>query len=101
MVLPPSRLARGGPAVTAAAMPPLPFSPWQAEHFAWKIGAPWAGVPLPGGRPVPSGMMVMSQGAMSAGLIGLPRRGLSAADAMDRDTTASDNASSAVLCVDM
>ena len=34
MVLPPSRLARGGPAVTAAAMPPLPFSPWQAEHFA-------------------------------------------------------------------
>ena len=35
------------------------------------------------GRGVPSGMMVMSQGAISAGLMGLPRRGLSAADAMD------------------
>src|SRR6266550_9522332 len=39
------------------------------------MGAPCAGVPLPGGRPVPSGRMLMSQAAMSAGSIGLPRFG--------------------------
>src|SRR5690242_2107980 len=37
--------------------------------------APSAGVPLPGGRPVPSGSTLMSQAAMSAGLIGFPRFG--------------------------
>src|SRR5439155_8814560 len=37
--------------------------------------APWAGVPLPGGRPVPSGKILMSQAAISAGSIGLPRFG--------------------------
>src|SRR5690242_18824134 len=43
------------------------------------MGAPCAGVPLPGGNPVPSGMMLMSHGAMSFGSIGLPRLGISAA----------------------
>src|SRR5260370_3786980 len=38
--------------------------------------APSAGVPLPGGRPEPSGNTLMSQAAMSAGLIGLPRFGV-------------------------
>src|SRR6266849_5132915 len=37
--------------------------------------APSAGVPVPGGRPDPSGRMLMSQPAMSAGLIGFPRFG--------------------------
>src|SRR6516164_4227345 len=37
--------------------------------------APSAGVPLPGGRPVPSGRMLISQAAISAGLIGFPRFG--------------------------
>src|SRR5690242_21194282 len=37
--------------------------------------APSAGVPLPGGRPVPSGSTLMSQAAMSAGLIAFPRFG--------------------------
>src|SRR5258708_2787775 len=37
--------------------------------------APSAGVPLPGGRPVPSGSTLMSQTAISAGLIGFPRFG--------------------------
>src|SRR5215813_5137945 len=45
------------------------------------MGAPCTAVPLPAGRPVPSGMMVMSHGAMSAGLTGLPRLGPSAANA--------------------
>src|SRR5580765_6536980 len=81
MLLPPSRLARGGPAFRNDAKPPTPFSPWQAEHLFWKIGAPCAGVPLPAGRPVPSGMMLMSQGAISASVIGLPRLGPSAANA--------------------
>src|SRR5689334_17687335 len=37
--------------------------------------APSAGVPLPGGRPEPSGSTLMSQAAISAGLIGFPRFG--------------------------
>src|SRR2546426_792334 len=36
---------------------------------------PSAGVPLPGGRPEPSGMMLISQAAISAGEIGFPRLG--------------------------
>src|SRR5712671_6925225 len=46
-------------------------------------------------------MMVISQGAMSAGLIGLPRRGLSAADAPAEATAISDAARSAILHIDM
>src|SRR5438105_3907605 len=37
--------------------------------------APSAGVPPPGGRPEPSGSTLMSQAAISAGLIGFPRFG--------------------------
>src|SRR5215475_2050838 len=39
------------------------------------MGAPWAGVPLPGGKPVPSGKMLISQAVISAGSIGFPRFG--------------------------
>ena len=46
--------------------------------FGLEDGRALRGVPLPGGRPVPSGMMVMSQGAMSAGEIGFPRLGVGA-----------------------
>src|SRR5580765_7441551 len=37
--------------------------------------APMAAVPLPGGRPAPSGGMLMSQAAISAGVAGWPRFG--------------------------
>src|SRR5579872_3878545 len=37
--------------------------------------APSAGVPVPAGRPEPSGRMVISQAAISAGVIGFPRLG--------------------------
>src|SRR4030081_1240052 len=43
--------------------------------------APCAGVPLPFGSPVPSGRMLMSQAAMAASSIGLPRLGVSANEA--------------------
>src|SRR5882672_4531687 len=52
------------------------------------MGAPCAAVPVPAGRPVPSGMMLMSQGAMSASLIGLPRPGPSAANALTANRAA-------------
>src|ERR1700733_6928203 len=59
--------------------PPLPSLPWHASHFSAKIEAPCAGVPPPGGRPLPSGPMLMSHNARSASLTGLPIPGLSAA----------------------
>src|SRR5215475_10891971 len=40
--------------------------------------APWAEVPLPGGSPVPSGRMLMSHAAISAGSVSFPRPGPSA-----------------------
>src|ERR1700751_3831845 len=54
-------------------MPPLAASPWQAEHFSAKILAPCAGVPLPGGRLVPSGRTAISHCLMSLSVSGLPR----------------------------
>src|SRR5262252_9322889 len=69
-------LVSGGPPTSAAAAG-VPFapSPWHIAHFAAKIGAPCAAVPLPGGRPVPSGRMLMSHAAMSASEIFAPRPG--------------------------
>src|SRR5215471_1748642 len=55
---------------------PAPFSPWHAWHFAMYTASPCFTVPLPGGRPAPSGPMLMSQEARSSGEIGLPRLGL-------------------------
>src|SRR5215471_3673327 len=55
---------------------PAPFSPWQAWHFAEKTASPCLTVPLPGGRPAPSGPMLMSQEPRSSTEIGLPRLGL-------------------------
>src|SRR4029077_887624 len=65
----------GAPTSAAAAGVPFAPSPWHIAHFAAKIGAPCAAVPLPGGNPVPSGRMLMSQGAMSASEIFAPRPG--------------------------
>src|SRR5260370_28584603 len=101
MVLPPSRVARGGPPISGPAMPPSPFSPWQAAHFCLKIGAPCAEVPLPGGRPVPSGMMKMSQAARSEGLTGLPRLGPSAKAAPAARASATEAVQSENLRIDM
>src|SRR5580700_7919619 len=56
-------------------MPPLAASPWQAEHFSANIFAPFAGVPLPGGKLLPSGSTAMSHCLMSASVSGLPRPG--------------------------
>src|SRR3954463_4663916 len=63
---------------SAALIPPLPFSPWQAAHFWANTRDPSAGVPLPAGKPLPSGRMLMSHAASSTWLIGLPRIGPSA-----------------------
>src|ERR1700732_3127865 len=103
MVLPPSRLAWGGPPTSGPAMPPSPFSPWQAAHFRLKIGAPCAEVPLPGGRPVPSGMTKMSQAARSEGLTGLPRLGPSAkaAPAASANASTEQTASSRIDMLDL
>src|SRR5918996_5487768 len=56
---------------------PVPFSPWHDWHFWVYTTAPWSGVPLPGGSPVPSGGMLMSHPAISAGVAGRPRLGVS------------------------
>src|SRR5215469_903177 len=40
------------------------------------MGAPWAAVPSPGGKPVPSASISISQRATSAGRTGTPRWGL-------------------------
>src|SRR5258708_37278041 len=82
----------GPPPTTAAATPPLPLSPWHIAHFCAKMRSPCAGVPPPGGKPVPSGRILMSQAAMSAGSIGLPRLGPSAKAAPDPSATRSTNA---------
>src|SRR5438552_17087719 len=62
------------------------------------MGAPCAGVPLPGGRPVPSGRMLMSQAAISAASIGLPRLGPAA---RQLKLTAKIDRAAVSLCVDM
>src|SRR5207244_5716008 len=63
------------------------------------MGAPWAEVPLPAGKPVPSGKMLMSQAASSAGSIGLPRFGPWAKAAFE--PRASRAAKIRGLCVNM
>src|SRR2546427_4223212 len=61
-------LVSGAPPNSGAGARGLPFppSPWHGEHFSAKTRAPWTAVPLPGGKPVPSGITAMSQALMSA-----------------------------------
>src|SRR5262245_43786377 len=54
--------------------------------------APSAGVPLPGGRPVPSGRTLMSQAAISAGVSGFPRLGACATAVLEPRTSVSKTA---------
>src|ERR1700719_3666497 len=67
------------------------------------MAAPWAGVPLPGGRPLPSGPMLKSQSARSDSLTGLPSPGRSAATAGAAQSSASMRGMTTVkrLSVDM
>src|SRR5215467_2196618 len=51
------------------------------------MALPWAAVPLPGGNPAPSGLMLMSHNARSDSLIDWPRPGVSAA-ALDANMNA-------------
>src|SRR4051812_46986771 len=80
---------------------PSPFSPWQTAHLAAKSGAPCAALPLPAGKPTPSGPMLMSQAAASASLIGLPRRGVSVASAGAAMAPAASSSRAARLRVNM
>src|SRR6266478_4879278 len=64
------------------------------------MSAPWVGVPLPAGRPLPSGPMLMSHSARSASLTGFPSPGVSAAIAA-LATSTSETASAKRLAIDM
>src|SRR6266481_4302816 len=63
--------------------------------------APWAGVPAPGGKPAPSGSMLMSHPAMAAASNGLPRLGPSAEAAAAGRQKASQTAVISPLRVNM
>src|SRR2546427_1334444 len=89
----------GAPPTKAAKAPPLPFSPWHRAHFCAKMRAPCAGVPPPTGRPVPSGWILMSQAAISAGSSGVPRFGPAEKAALEARPNARTMPGS--LCVDM
>src|SRR5215831_15808294 len=64
------------------------------------MAAAWAGVPLPAGRPLPSGPMLMSHSARSDSLTGFPSPGVSAAIAAP-ETSTSETASAKQLAIDM
>src|SRR5690349_16467023 len=95
MVLGESMLLIGGAPTSAALMPPLPASPWHIAHFCAKTGAPCAMVPLPGGKPWPSGYAWISHAAISACVTGLPRFGPAASAGVQARKR------SASLCIDM
>src|SRR5215472_16004463 len=79
------------------AVPPLPPSPWQSEQpFSANSFSPCAAVPLPGGRPVPTGRMKMSHALKSGGAIGLPRMGVSPARAAPAAKASAVNRPSAI-----
>src|ERR1700689_2439608 len=80
---------------------PLPAWPWHSEQpLVSNSLAPSAAVPLPGGKPVPSGRMVTFQDFMSASEIGLPRCGESAARAV-AGASAKRRRAHATLSIDM
>src|SRR5262245_60938259 len=75
--------------------PPLAPSPWQATHCAAYKALPSATLPLPLGSPLPSEVrMSIFQAAMSASVIGLPKRGVGPLDCASADSSASDENSS-------
>src|SRR4029077_1924393 len=96
-------LGGGWPPTSAGengARPPLAASTWQAEHFSANIFAPFAGVPLPAGRLVPSGRTAMSHCLMSASVSGLPRPG-DCANAVPAPKASTRPAAAITLRVDM
>src|SRR5215510_12047770 len=66
----------GSPPTRRALAPPFASGPWHTAHFAAYTRAPSAGVPLPGGRPVPSGKMLMSHADRSVAVMGFPSFGV-------------------------
>src|SRR5689334_22798042 len=54
---------------------PSPLAPWQAAHLAANICAPCATDPDPGGKPLPSGGILMSALVTSSGVAGRPNFG--------------------------
>src|SRR5262245_57070985 len=70
------------------------FGPWHGAHFSSKTPLPIAAVPLPGGRPRPSGGMVRSQALISSavGARPTPYVGISAAT-IEAPTVAETSAS--------
>src|SRR5216683_2657162 len=79
----------------------LPSLSWQATHFSAYIRSPCAGVPLPAGRPAPSGITLISQAATSAGSIGVPRLGPSANATLMLRANTNEALSTKILCIGM
>src|SRR5215471_7119229 len=90
----------GGAPTNAALMPPLPSSPWHATHFSAYTLAPCSAVPLPAGKPVPSGRMLMSHALISASEIGFPSPGGSAS-AAGAATASASTREEVALSIDM
>src|SRR3954452_9358706 len=70
-------------------------------HFAAYTASPCFGVPLPGGRPTPSGPMLMSHAAIPSGVAARPRFGLSAVKAAVEAMARREAAIRRALRVDM
>src|SRR5438874_1545078 len=70
-------------------------------HLAAYTASPCFGVPLPGGRPTPSGPMLMSHAEISSGVASCPRFGLSAANATAEAMARPEAAMRRALRVDM
>src|SRR5438094_244640 len=64
---------RGSRATRRSAGPSVPVLPWHAAHLRSYSTAPCTGLPLPGGRPVPSAITSMSQALISSAVAGLPK----------------------------
>src|SRR3954453_21887318 len=70
-------------------------------HFAAYTASPCFGVPLPGGKPTPSGPMLMSHEAISSGVAARPRFGLSAANVTAEAMARPEAAMRRALRIDM
>src|SRR5215212_7146948 len=68
-----SVLSEPMPPTSAGASPPSPIAPWHLAPRRSKSSLPSATVPLPGGKPAPSGAMSMSQPAISSSVAGCPK----------------------------
>src|SRR5256886_1867183 len=101
MVFSDSKFLIGSPPTSRALAPPFPSGPWHTAHFAVYTRAPSTGVPPPGGRPVPSGRILMSQSERSAALIGFPSFGACANNALARRTSGTTMSNAGNLRVDI